>query len=95
MFIISSYCYFVKKIGYYNFIVEKYLFIFRISDIISNIFSLCNKDMHKLVLIFLLGILVILLSFGTNMNIISKAMALNIVPLMDKNGIVKYHIYYF
>jgi hypothetical protein len=70
--------------------LEKYLFFIRISDI----FSLYNKDMHNTVLIFLLGLL---LSFGINMNAISKAMALNIVPSTDNdenNYLQRYEQFY-
>jgi hypothetical protein len=41
--------------------------------------------MHKLIIFLLIGSLVMLLPFGTSMNIISKAMALNIVPSMNND----------
>jgi DNA anti-recombination protein RmuC len=42
--------------------------------------------MHKLIILFLLvGSLVMLLPFGTSINIISKAMAFNIVPSMNND----------
>ena len=51
----------------------------------SNIILLYNKNknMYKLILFLLAGSLVMLLPFGTSINIISKATALNIVTSMD------------
>ena len=52
--------------------------------------------MHKSIIIFL-GLLVVLLPFGTSMNIFSNAMALNIVPSMnndEQDYLQKYEKFY-
>ena len=52
--------------------------------------------MHKSIIIFL-GLLVVLLPFGTRMNIFSNAMALNIVPSMnndEQDYLQKYEKFY-
>jgi len=51
---------------------------------------------HKSIIIFL-GLLVVLLPFGTSMNIFSNAMALNIVPSMnndEQDYLQKYEKFY-
>ena len=49
------------------------------------IFILYNKIMHKLILFLLVSSLVMLLPFGISMNIISKAMAMNMVPSINND----------
>jgi hypothetical protein len=52
--------------------------------------------MQKSIIFLLVGSLIMLLPFGTSMNIISKAMALNIVPSMnnDEDYLQRYEKFY-
>jgi hypothetical protein len=52
--------------------------------------------MQKSIIFLLVGSLIMLLPFGTNMKIISKAMALNIVPSMnnDEDYLQRYEKFY-